>query len=87
MSLWNKIYRTWANSPREELDMMLQEFAADYYYDDFVTNQIDILQNAAINGDWYGVEMQALALSGYIREYDLELFLRVLEEVKWSYDI
>lgn len=87
MSLWNRIYRTWTNSPEEELRMMLEEFAVDYYYDDFLQDQLKIVGDAVDRLDWYAVEAQAQALYGYIRDYDLELFLRVLEEVKYTYDI
>lgn len=87
MGLWNRIYRTWTNSPEEELRMMLEEFAVDYYYDDFLQDQLKIVGDAVDRLDWYAVEAQAQALYGYIRDYDLELFLRVLEEVKYTYDI
>ena len=87
MGLWDKIYRTWTNSPEEELRMMLDEFAMDYYYDDFLQEQLKVLQDAADRLDWYAVEAQAQSLYGYIRDYDLELFMRVLEEVKYTYDI
>lgn len=87
MGLWDKIYRTWTNSPEEELRMMLDEFAMDYYYDDFLQDQLKIVGDAVDRLDWYAVEAQAQALYGYIRDYDLELFLRVLEEVKYTYDI
>lgn len=87
MGLWNRIYRTWTNSPEEELRMMLEEFAVDYYYDDFLQDQLKVVGDAVDRLDWYAVEAQAQALYGYIRDYDLELFLRVLEEVKYTYDI
>lgn len=87
MGLWNRIYRTWTNSPEEELRMMLEEFAVDYYYDDFLQDQLKVISDAVDRLDWYAVEAQAQALYGYIRDYDLELFLRVLEEVKYTYDI
>jgi len=87
MGIWNKIYRTWTNSPREELEMMVEEFILDYYYDDFVQGQLVSLQQAVVKGDWYAVEALAQALYGYMNEYDLTLFLRVLEEVQWSTDI
>ena len=87
MGLWNRIYRPWTNSPEEELRMMLEEFAVDYYYDDFLQDQLKIVGDAVDRLDWYAVEAQAQALYGYIRDYDLELFLRVLEEVKYTYDI
>ena len=87
MGLWNKIYRTWVNSPLEELEMMAEEFALDYYYDDFVQGQLETLQQSIRKEDWYAVEAQAQSLYGFINDYDLSLFLRVLEEVKWTYDI
>lgn len=87
MGLWNRIYRTWTNSPEEELRMMLEEFAVDYYYDDFLQDQLKVISDAVDRLDWYAVEAQAQALYGYLRDYDLELFLRVLEEVKYTYDI
>jgi hypothetical protein len=83
MGFWNKVYRTWTNSPLEELQMMLDEFALDYYFDDYVQNQLPNLQQAIERRDWFAVETQANGLFGFIREYDLDLFLRVLEEVKY----
>ena len=83
MSLWNRIYRTWTNSPLEELQMMLDEFAIDYYFDDYIQNQLPSIQDAINRQDWFAVESQTQGLFGFIREYDLDLFLRVLEEVKY----
>lgn len=87
MSLWDRIYRTWTNSPLEELQMMLDEFAIDYYFDDYIQNQLPSIQDAINRQDWFAVESQIQGLFGFIREYDLDLFLRVLEEVKYTYDI
>jgi hypothetical protein len=83
MSLWDRIYRTWTNSPLEELQMMLDEFAIDYYFDDYIQNQLPSIQDAINRQDWFAVESQIQGLFGFIREYDLDLFLRVLEEVKY----
>ena len=83
MSLWDRIYRTWTNSPLEELQMMLDEFAIDYYFDDYIQNQLPNIQDAINRQDWFAVESQIQGLFGFIREYDLDLFLRVLEEVKY----
>jgi hypothetical protein len=83
MSLWDRIYRTWTNSPLEELQMMLDEFAIDYYFDDYIQNQLPSIQDAINRQDWFAVESQIQGLFGFIREYDIDLFLRVLEEVKY----